>query len=102
MVSIAIRNLLKNNPFGNATIDNKWENLSEQSDPVLWGLLTNKDARDFNNSDQTDSDDDIEDNDKFKERIEGVFFATVMYNVGGQNIPPSEFVNVAPVKGQLN
>ena len=56
------------------TIYNEWEDLSEQSDLVLWKLLTDKDARESNNKDQTDSDDDnIEGKDKFRERIEGVF-----------------------------
>ena len=35
---------------------------------MLWRLLTDKNVRQSNNSDQTDSDDDIEGNDKFKER----------------------------------
>ena len=45
--------------------------VSSQSDPVLWKLLTDKNTdknvRGSNNSCQTDSD-DIEGNDKFKER----------------------------------
>ena len=35
---------------------------------MLWKLLTDKNARESNSSDQTDSDDDIDGNDKFKER----------------------------------
>ena len=34
---------------------------------MLWKLLTDKNASEYNNSDQTDSDDDIEANGKFKE-----------------------------------
>ena len=75
LVNSALQKLTKINPFySNITIDNEWENLSEQSDPVLWRLLTDKNARESNNSDQTGSDDDIDGNDRFKERIEGVFF----------------------------
>ena len=35
---------------------------------MLWRLLTDKNARDSNDSDQTDSEDDVDGNDKFKER----------------------------------
>ena len=75
LVNTALQKLAQINPFYiNITIHNEWEDLSEQSDLVLWKLLTDKDARESNNKDQTDSDDDhIEGKDKFRERIEGVF-----------------------------
>ena len=71
-----LKKITKINPFYiNNTIYNEWEDLSEQSDPVLWKLVTDKDARESNNKDQTDSDDDnIEGKDKFRERIERIFF----------------------------
>ena len=65
---------------------------------MLWKLLTDKNARESNSSDQTDSDDDIDGNDKFKERIKRVF--CTMYDVDGPNIPPSEIVNTAPGEGE--
>ena len=69
LVNTALQKLTKTNPFySNITIDNEWEDSSEQSDPVLWKLLTDKNASESNNSDQTDSGDNIEDNDRFKER----------------------------------
>ena len=94
LVITALQKLRKINPFySNITIDNEWEDFSEQSDPVLWKLLTDrntdKNARESNNSDQTDSDDDLEGNDKFKERElnkSSPPFPTVMYNVDGPNI----------------
>ena len=78
LINVALQKLTKINPFySNIAIDNKWEDFTEQSDPVLCKLLTNKNtdknARESNNSDQTDSDGDIEGNDKFKERIKRVF-----------------------------
>ena len=59
--------------YSNVTIDNEeWKDFSEQSELVLLKLLidknTAKNARECNNSDQTDRDDDIRGNDKFKER----------------------------------
>ena len=51
-----------------------------------------------------DSDDDIEGNDKFKERElkeSSSHFPTVMYHVDGPNISPSEIVNIAPGEGQI-
>ena len=70
----ALQKLTKVNRFYNIniniTIDNEWEDFSEHSDSVLWKLLndknTDKNAREFNNSDQIDSDNDIEGNDKSK------------------------------------
>ena len=56
---------------------------------MLWKLLTDKNARESNSSDQ---------NDKFKERIKRVF--CTMYDVDGPNIPPSEIVNTAPGEGE--
>ena len=57
-----------------------------------------------NSRDQTDSDDDIEGNDKFKERElnkSSSTFPTVMYNVDGADISPSKIVNVASGEGQM-
>ena len=51
-----------------------------------------------------DSDDDIEGNDKFKERElkeSSYYFPTVMYDVDEPNISPNEIVNIAPGKGQI-
>ena len=65
---MAIQKLVQINPFySNITIHNEWEDLSEQSDPLLWKLLTDKNAQESNNIDQMDSN-DIEGNDKFKEK----------------------------------
>ena len=69
LVNSALQKLARINHFySNIAIDNEWENLSEQSDPVLWRLLNDKNARESNNSDQADSDGDTDGNDKFKER----------------------------------
>ena len=60
----------KINPFySNITNDNEWEDFSEQiSDLVVWKLLTDKNtdknAKETNSRDQTDSDNDIEGNDR--------------------------------------
>ena len=87
---MALQKLAQINLFySNISIHNEWEDLSEQSDLVLWKLLTDKNARESNNRDQTDSDDDIEGNDKFKERElkeSSSHFPTVMYNVDGPDI----------------
>ena len=59
LVNTALQKLAQINPFySNITIYNEWKDLSEQSDPVLWRLLTDKNAQESNNKDQTDSDDD--------------------------------------------
>ena len=56
------------------------------------------------NRDQTDSDDDVDGNDKFKEKElkdSSSPFPTVMYNVDGPNISLSEIFNIAPGEGQI-
>ena len=69
LVTAALQKLPQINSFySNITIHNEWEDLCEQSDPVLWNLLSDKNTREPNNKDQTDSDDDMEGKDKFKER----------------------------------
>ena len=58
----------------------------------------------FNNSDQTDSDDNRDGNEKFKNRElkeSSRPFLAMMYNVDGSNISPSEIVNIAPGEGQI-
>ena len=66
---MALQKLVQINLFySNISIHNEWEDLSEQSDLVLWKRLTDKNTQESNNRDRTDSDDDIEGNDKFKER----------------------------------
>ena len=92
LVNTALQELTKINPFyRNIAIDNEWEDLSEQSDPVLWKLLTEKNASESNNSDETGSDDDIEGHDKLKEKeLKELLspFLTVMYNHDGPNNLP--------------
>ena len=83
IVNTALQKLAQINPFySNITIHNEWEDLIKQSALVLWKLLTDKNAQESNNRDQTDSDDDIEGNDQFKDReLKESFshFPTVMY-----------------------
>ena len=99
LVNAALQKLTKINTFyHNINIDSEWEDLSEQSDPVLWKCLTGKKASQSNKSGLADSDDVIEGNDKFKERdlkVSSSPYPTVMYNVDGPNISPSEIVNIS-------
>ena len=93
LVKMALQKLVQINLFySNISIHNEWEDLSEQSDLVLWKGLTDKNTQESNNRDRTDSDDDIEGNDKFKEREfkeSSSYFPTVMYNVDEPNIYPN-------------
>ena len=60
LVNTALQKLTKINSFYSNIINNEWKYLSEQSYLVLWKLLTDKNARESNNSDQTDGDDNID------------------------------------------
>ena len=97
--------MIEINPFyKNVIVDNDWKNVSEQSDPEFWKLLTNDNGKEFNVDDQTDSDDDIEGNNKLKERemkMSSLPFPTVMRNIDRPNISSSEIVNIAPGEDQI-
>ena len=71
---------------------------------MLWRFLTDKNARESNNSDQTVSHHDIDGNYKFKERElkeSSSTFPPVMYNVDGPNISSSYIMIVATGEGQI-
>ena len=64
-------------------------------------LLADKNARQSNSSDQTDSH-YIESNDKFEDgklKESSPPFPTFMYTVDGPNISPSEVLHIAPREG---
>ena len=104
-VNRALAKLIEVNPFyKNVIVDNDWRNVSEQSDPEFWKLLTNDNAKEFNIDDQTDSDDDTEGNNKLKEskmKMSSLPFLMVMHNIDVPNISSSEIVNIAPGEGQI-
>ena len=104
-VNRALKKLTEINPFyEDVTVDTAWEDLSEQSDPELWRLLTDENTTSSKNDDQTDSDDNIEGNNHLKEKerkMSSVPYPTVMHNIDGPNISPSEIVNIAPGEGQI-
>ena len=104
-VNRALAKLIEINPFyKNVIVDNDWKNVSEQSDPEFWKLMTNDNSKEFSIDHQTDSDDDIEGNNKLKERemkMSSLPFPTVMHNIDGPNISSSEIVNIAPGEGQI-
>ena len=61
------------------------------------------DVNESNNSNQTDGNDDIENNEKLKKRKlkeSPSPLPTVMYTINGPNISPREGVNIAPAEGQ--
>ena len=63
LVNKALKKLVEVNLlYKNVTVDQSWENVSEETDPELWNLLTNEDATDNDKGLETDSDEDIEGN----------------------------------------
>ena len=98
-INRALAKLTDINPFYKKFIVfNDWQNVSEQSDPELWKLLSNENGKEFSID---DSDDDIQVNDKLKERetkMSSLTFLTVMHNNVSRNISSSEIVNIAPLQ----
>lgn len=65
--------------------------------------MTNKNGREPNNCDHN-SDDYIESNDKFKERVfkeSSLHFPTVMHKIDESNITPCEITNTAHGEGPI-
>ena len=103
LVNATFQKLTKINLFySNTTIYNEEEDFSEQADPLLCKLLTRiltRMAESLITVIRLIVMDDIEGNEKFKERElnePSPPFATVMYSIHGPNICPGEIVNIAP------
>ena len=72
--------------------------------PSIMETSVQQECQRANNSDQTDSDGNIEGNYKFKERElkkSSSPFPTMKYNVYRPNISPSKTVNITPGQGQV-
>ena len=72
--------------------------VSEQSDPELQKLLTDKNGKESNIDHQSGSGDDIEGNDKLKEKkLKSSFlsFSPIIDNIDEHNISLSEIANIA-------
>ena len=77
------------------------EDLSEQSDLVLWKLLGNKNARRSTNNDQTDSDDDTDGMINLQKENWGSIPRLSPFPVDGLKISPTEIVNISLVESHI-
>lgn len=71
----ALEKLREINPFYHTvSVDNSWENVSQESDSELWDILTNENTK-HDKADIIDSAEEIEGYDSAvqKEQLEGVF-----------------------------
>ena len=67
--NIFVKKLTEINPFyKDVSIDNEWADITEQSDPELWHLLTDENAKSNNEDEQIDSDEEIDGNNHVKEK----------------------------------
>lgn len=100
-VTTALQKLVEINPFyKNVISDGMWENTSQQSDPELWTLLTDENAKPQN--DETDRDDEIEGNDPAREkeqRVHNLPHPTVLHNIDGTNISADQLLKCSLRKG---
>ena len=106
----AINNLFRRlneiNPFyGDVVINNQWHEVSKESNPVLWDLVTNDNTVENDAATETGSAENIEGNDALKEKPNKknqVPLLTVMHDVDGPNISVNEVMNKAPGEGQVS
>ena len=101
----ALQKLKEINPFyRDVIINNQLQEVSKESNPVLWDLLTDENTVENDCSTEADSEENIEANDALKEkkkRKNQVPLPTVMHNVDVSNISENEVANIAPGEGQL-
>ena len=65
-VNNALKKLKEINQFYEDVLIDQWETVSERSDPELWNLLTDENVIPLQSDDQTDSDENIDGNDRIK------------------------------------
>ena len=84
-------------------VDNSWGDVSGQSDPTLWILLSNGDIDVSNLKYETDSEEEIDGN-YAKQNEQHVTNAhpTLMDNVDGLIIDLSQIVLISPAGGQIS
>ena len=89
-----------NRLYANVRIDNSWENLSKDSDPVTWNMLTNPKADIL--SDETDTEDEKENTRQtIEKRTTMNCFPTALQRVDGPSIDTNEILNIVPSEGQI-
>ena len=100
-VNEALEKLVNVNPlYANVRIDNSWESLSKDSDPVTWNMLTNPEADIL--SDETDTEDELENTRQtLEKRTTMNCFPTALQRVDGPSIDTNEILNIAPSEGQI-
>ena len=88
--------------YKDVVIQDSWADVSEKSDPALWKLLTDENAKNPDSDNEMIlSDGEIEDNNHVKEEQMTNVFATVMHNIHGPNISSADILNLAPGENQI-
>ena len=89
--------------YQNIQIDPSWENVSQESDPELWNILTDKNHKHVEGG-IGDSDENTEGNDHAceKEVQDSVLpLPTVLHNIEGPSVSPAQVLNIAPGESQI-
>ena len=102
--SLVNRALAQLNPlYQNMQINMSWENVSQESDPRLWNILTDENRKDVE-GEIDDSDEDIEGNDHaYENEVQDsvLLLLTVLHSIEGPSVFPAQFLNIAPGEGQI-
>ena len=89
--------------YHTVSVDNSWENIRQESNPELWDILTNENAK-HDKADIIDSDEETEGNDSAvqKEQRESVFSCpTLLHDINGTSVRPGEVLNITPGENQI-
>ena len=102
--SLVNRALAQLNPlYQNMQINMPWENVSQESDPGLWKILTDENRKRVE-GEIDDSDEDIEGNDHaYENEVQDfvLLLLTVLHSIEGPSVFPAQFLNIAPGEGQI-
>ena len=93
-----------NSFYSNIVVNDSWINVSEQSDPMLWDLLTNDGIDKSNDKYGTDFDEEIEATNNAKQSEQCVTNAnlTGIYDLDRPHIDRSQIVNISPAEDQMS
>ena len=104
LVNRALLKLKEINPlYRDVLLDDSWVNVSEKNDPALWNILTSDNIEKKEVSSEMDTDEELDRNSHSKEKEQHITNAhpTVLHDIHGPNIDPSQILSIAPGEGQI-
>ena len=104
LVNKALEKLIEINPFyRQVRLDNSWEDISKESDPELWELLTDEKAK-SKTVEETDSEEDVGSSNNTTEnqsKMSSIPCPTVLHEIDRPSVSQNQIINVALGEGNI-